>query len=50
MRSSEGKRMSAGNTAVRKYREESPNRLTADEKNKLILEYAPLIRFIELDD
>ena len=38
--------MGSNTSLVRKYKEEPPNRLTADEKNKLILEYAPLIRFI----
>lgn len=35
----------SNNTMLRKYKEE-PNRLSAEQKDKLILEYAPLIKFI----
>ncbi len=35
------------NTALlRRYKEEGPNQLTSSQKDKLILEYAPLIKFI----
>src|SRR3982751_3691092 len=33
------------NTLLKKYKEE-PNKLTSQQKDKLIMEYAPLIRFI----
>src|SRR6201985_1514952 len=33
------------NALLKKYKEE-PNKLTAQQKDKLIMEYAPLIRFI----
>src|SRR5580704_8210022 len=33
------------NSLLKKYKEE-PNKLTAQQKDKLIMEYAPLIRFI----
>lgn len=35
----------ANNNAIRKYKE-SPNKITPAEKDKLIVEYAPLIKFI----
>src|SRR3954465_13602685 len=34
-----------GSSLLRKYKEE-PSKLTPDQKDKLILEYAPLIKFI----
>ncbi|MEQ1878542.1 MAG: sigma-70 family RNA polymerase sigma factor [Bdellovibrionia bacterium] len=37
--------MSKQNVAIRKYKE-APNKLTKEQKDKLILEYAPLIRYI----
>lgn len=37
--------MSTNNSLLRKYKEE-PTKLTPDQKDKLILEYAPLIKFI----
>src|ERR1044072_801011 len=37
--------MSKQNIAIRKYKE-APNKLTKEQKDKLILEYAPLIRYI----
>ena len=33
------------NALLKKYKEE-PNKLTAEQKDRLIMEYAPLIKFI----
>ncbi len=35
----------SGNGVIRKYKE-SPNKITQQEKDKLVIEYAPLIKFI----
>src|SRR5258708_129508 len=35
----------SGNGAIRKYKE-APNKITQEEKDKLVIEYAPLIKFI----
>ncbi len=35
----------SGNVAIRKYKE-APNKITQQEKDKLVVEYAPLIKFI----
>ncbi len=37
--------MSKGSTLLKKYKED-PQKLTAEQKDKLIMEYAPLIKFI----
>jgi RNA polymerase sigma factor for flagellar operon FliA len=38
--------MSNNSQLLRKYKEEPPSKITPEQKDKLILEYAPLIKFI----
>lgn len=45
MKDIRGREMSNSSNLLKKYKE-SPNQLTDDQKNKLIMEYAPLIKFI----